>query len=536
MVYALHASKEKRLSRKPSFESRLIFNPMQPASDPLAKIDIVDVVSSYIELKKVGNNYVARCPFHQDDTPSFYVSPSKGIFKCFGCGVGGDAVKFVSLYENIDYWDALEKLANKYHIPIKRKREKDNRLLLAFQKVADFYHEELKRNPAALDYLKSRGLNSKTINRFYLGFGGNTQKLVQILEKEGLLEVYEKTSNISRVEKGVYRDLFRNRLIIPIKNPAGETIAFGGRTLDGSHPKYVNSPESELFKKRLALFGLSDAKDYIKESGQVVIVEGYFDLISLWQEGIRNCVAPLGTALTPDHARLLARYTKKAVLLYDGDSAGRRAVRSSVPHLLKAGLEVRIAYLPDGEDPDSLVKKEPDKLRELLKSAQEVRPYLLKKVQDGDREAFEDLLYFCSYIPDGVERYHILKELSRLTGLPITNLQERLVVVDRESQRESVRLSFHEAAFLAGLYRFGLEGVNLSELNLSPHVLELVDALKAGEDHLLPEYVRNFKVYDLQRAFQESLKALALPTIEPEDFGLRRQRSIERPRKLRSGK
>ncbi|MCY0865977.1 MAG: DNA primase [Aquificaceae bacterium] len=344
---------------------------MSSLKDLLGKIDIVDVISSYIELKRIGNNYAARCPFHPDDTPSFYVSPSKGIFKCFGCGVGGDAIKFVSLYENIDYWEAVERLAKRYGISIKlRRKEKDSKLLIALQKVAEFYHEQLKESKQALEYLESRGISSRTISKFTLGFSGNTEKLIRLLSEEGLLEVYEKSGNITKIEEGFYRDLFKNRLIIPVRDIKGDVIAFGGRSLDGSQPKYINSPESEVFKKRSTLFGLYEAKEYIREEGEVIIVEGYFDLMSLWQEGIRNCVAPLGTALTEEHALMLSKLVKRVVLLYDGDKAGRKAVRSSVPYLLKAGMQVRVVYLPEGEDPDSFVRKDPQALKSLIKTSQ----------------------------------------------------------------------------------------------------------------------------------------------------------------------
>ncbi len=475
----------------------------------LRKIDIVDVISSYIELKKMGNSYTARCPFHPDDTPSFYVSPSKGIFKCFGCGVGGDAVKFVSLYENIDYWEAFEKLAKRYGFKVSLKRERKNsQLLLALQRVAEFYHEELKKSNVAIQYLQSRGISSKTISKFQLGFGGDTERLVKLLKEEGLLEVYEKSSNLIKLEGDVYRDLFKNRLIIPVRDIRGYVIAFGGRSLDGSHPKYLNSPESEVFRKRLSLFGLYEAKEYIKELQQVIIVEGYFDLMSLWQEGIRNCVAPLGTALTEDHAYTLSKMAKTVILLYDGDSAGRRAVRSSVPNLLKARMEVRVVYLPEGEDPDSFVKKEPRVLKEMLNASVPVDELLLREIREGKREAFEDLLYFCAFIQDGVRRFELLREISKITGLPITSLQDRVPKVERKTEREKMDLSYHEAVLLAGLYRLGFEGVNLENLRLSPQAMELVEALQRGEYHLLPDYIKNFRVYDLQRAFQDSLRVL----------------------------
>ncbi|MCX8164548.1 MAG: DNA primase [Aquificaceae bacterium] len=508
---------------------------MPPTKDLLGKIDIVEVISSYMELKRVGNNYVARCPFHPDDTPSFYVSPSKGIFKCFGCGVGGDAVKFVSLYENLDYWEALDRLARRYNITLKLKRkEKDNKLLLALQRAADFYHQELKENKEVLEYLKGRGLSARAISKFNLGYGGATEKLVKLLKEEGLLEAYEKSNNIIQIEKGLYRDLFRNRLVIPIRDVGGNVIAFGGRSLDGSNPKYVNSPESEIFKKRSSLFGLYEAKEHIKEEGEVILVEGYFDLISLWQEGIKNCVAPLGTALTEDQALILSKLAKRVLILYDGDRAGRKAVRSAVPHLFRENLKVRLVYLPEGEDPDSFVRKDPKALKELIRSAQEIEFELLQKVRVGDKEAFEDLLYFCSFMSDSVKRYETLKELSKIKALPLASLQERLIKVDKKQEKEAVVLNYHEAVLLAGLYRFGFDDVNIEDLKLSPHVMELVEALRREEYHLLPDYVKNLKVYDLKRAFMESLRALSVPDIEtPENFYLLRQKSKEQPRKLR---
>lgn len=505
------------------------------SKDLLSKIDIVDVISSYIELKRVGNNYVARCPFHPDDTPSFYVSPSKGIFKCFGCGVGGDAVKFVSLYENIDYWEALEKLAKRYGIRINLKRKgKDSQLLLALERVAEFYHEELRHSKQAVEYLQSRGISSKTISKFLLGFAGNTEKLINMLKESGLLEVYEKSSNLIKVEKDVYKDLFKNRLIIPVRDISGNVVAFGGRSLDGSHPKYINSPESEVFKKRSTLFGLFEAKDYIKESQQVIIVEGYFDLMSLWQEGIRNCVAPLGTALTEEHARTLSKMAKTAILLYDGDNAGRKAVRSSVPNLFMAKMDVKVVYLPEGEDPDSFVKKDPDGLKRMLSTALPVEELLLEEIKEGNKSAFEDFLYFCSFLLDSIRRFELLKKLSELTGLPISSLQERLIKVERKPEKERVNLSYHEAVFLAGVYRFGLEGIDLSSLSLSPDAMQVLEAIQRQEYHLVPDYIKNLRTFDLERAFQESIRALSITEEKPIlDFERLRKESKEQPRKLR---
>jgi DNA primase len=516
-------------------EYELYLNPMPSLRELLKKVDIVDVISSYIELRQVGNNYVARCPFHQDDTPSFYVSPSRGIFKCFGCGVGGDAIKFVSMYENVDYKEALLKLAQKYKIPLKLKSSKeDQRVYVALQRVADFYHEELKLSKRAFEYLKERRISSWAVNRFFLGYGGETSKLVKILRGEGLLEVYEKTSNLNRLDEESYRDLFKNRLVIPIRDLGGRFIAFGGRSLGDEHPKYVNSPESEVFKKRYNLFGLYEAKEYLRESAEAIIVEGYFDVISMHQEDFRNCVAPLGTSLTLEQGELLSKLVKSAVLLYDGDSAGRRAVKSSVPNLLRVGLEVKVVYLPEGEDPDSFIKKDVRALRELLSKAKPLHEELLNKVRKGEKEAFEELLYYCSFISDGIKRYELLKELSSLTNMPLSLLEDRLPKVELKTKKEKEELSYHEAVFLAGVFRFGFESLQTESLRLSPQALELLQAIKDGNYHLLPDYVKNLKLFNFERAFEESLRALSLSEeLPPIDFESLREASVKTPRKLR---
>ncbi|RMH02665.1 MAG: DNA primase [Aquificota bacterium] len=512
---------------------------MASVRDLLNKIDIVEVISSYIQLKRVGNNYAARCPFHPDDTPSFYVSPSKGIFKCFGCGVGGDAVKFVALYENIDYKEALLKLAQKYKVPISIKTEKkEDRVYLALERVLRFYEEELSYSKSALEYLSERGITSWAVERFNLGFGGDTQKLIKVLKEEGLLELYEKTGNLVKLDEDAYRDLFKGRVVLPIRDIKGRVVAFGARAIDGSKPKYINSPESEFFKKRQTLFGLYQAKDYIKELGQAVLVEGYFDVISLHQEGIRNVVAPLGTAFTQEHAKLLSPLCKEVLLLYDGDEAGRRAVRLSVPLLLQEGLEVRVVYLPQGEDPDSFVKKAKKELKRLLERAMPIEVELLQKVKEGNRQALEDLLYFAGFIKDSIKRYEVLKDVSQATGLAISSLLDRLPKVAKAPEKEGEgELSFHEKVLLACALRFGAQGVPTQDLRLSPYALELLEAIREGNYHLLPESVKSFKVYNLERAFEESLKALSYQNISLEEqelsFKERAKRSMEQPRKLR---
>ena len=277
------------------------------------EIDIVDVISEYLNLEKIGSNYRTNCPFHPDKTPSFYVSSDKQIFKCFGCGVGGDAIKFVSLYENISYFEAALELAKKYGKKFDLgKISKDERVFLALDKASDFYRESLLKNEKVTKYLKDRGIDGKTVKRFGLGFSPSSEELVKLLQKDGFLEDYLKTKNLIKLGEKAYKDLFSRRIVIPIKDPGGRVIGFGGRKLkEDNTPKYINSPESEIFKKGKNLFALYESKDYIREDGYAILVEGYFDALKLFSEGTRNVVAPLGTALTYEQAELLSKYTKK---------------------------------------------------------------------------------------------------------------------------------------------------------------------------------------------------------------------------------
>jgi DNA primase (EC 2.7.7.-) len=253
------------------------------------KLDIVDVISSYIDLERCGSNYRARCPFHPDNNPSLYVSPSKGIWKCFGCGVGGDAVKFVALYENLTYTEALLELAKKYKIPVKLERKKrDENLLNAIDLVAEYYHRKLKEHPKVIDYLKERGISERTIKKFRLGYSPSSEELLDFLRENQLLSLYEKTGNLLKIDEKHYKDLFAGRLIIPIRDQRGNTVGFGGRTLTDAGPKYINSPETEFFKKREILFGFYEGLGYIKERKRVILVEGYFDVMSMHHEGFQR--------------------------------------------------------------------------------------------------------------------------------------------------------------------------------------------------------------------------------------------------------
>ncbi len=333
--------------------------------------DIVQIIGEFLRLKKRGRNYLALCPFHTEKTPSFNVSPDKQIFHCFGCGKGGNLFTFLMEHEKMSFVEAVQFLAKKANITIVEDNQSDykkdllDKLNYANQTALEYFQKVLhssKYKSVLEKYLKySRNIQAEAIEHFQLGLAGEEwdgfinyarkkDLSPDILDKAGLVLFSEKTKK--------HFDRFRQRLMIPIMNLSGRPIAFGGRTLKKGEPaKYMNSPETALYSKSNILYGLNLAKDYIRDSKTVYIVEGYFDVISLWQIGIKNVVASSGTAFTSQQARLLARFAETAYLFFDSDSAGRTAALRSVDSLYDAGMEVKIIQPIAGEDPDTIAKK-----------------------------------------------------------------------------------------------------------------------------------------------------------------------------------
>lgn len=361
--------------------------------------DIVQVIGEFVRLKKRGRNYLALCPFHTEKTPSFSISPDKQIYHCFGCGKGGSAITFLMEHENMSFVEAVRYLARKANITIVEDRASDykrdllDRLHFANQTALTYFHKQLKESattPKLMNYLRDqRGIRNDAIDYFQLGFASEAWDgfLNFARSKDLKPEELEQAGLVLKSEtKGNYFDRFRLRLMIPILNLSGKAIAFGGRTLKrGEQAKYVNSPETILYNKSNVLYGLNYARDAIRETGSVYIVEGYFDVISLWQVGIKNVVASSGTAFTPQQARLLARFAEEVYLFFDADSAGRNAALRSVDSLYDAGLEVKIIVPPEGEDPDSLAREYGrDKIEELQHDAVGFIPY---RIKDFDLES-----------------------------------------------------------------------------------------------------------------------------------------------------
>ncbi len=358
------------------------------------RADIVDVVSSYIPLTKSGSNYKALCPFHREKTPSFFVSPQKQIFHCFGCGKGGNVFSFVMEYEKVSFPEAVEILARRYNLTLPDSQENyqkgANRLasiknLYAINKLAmSFFHKKLfsREGKKALDYLTSRGVDIDTIKLFGLGYApeGWDNFLKLATSKKATEElIIESGLAVKSAEKAKLYDRFRNRIMFPVFDVQGRVVGFGGRVLDDSLPKYINSPDTKIFKKSNLLYGLHIAKKYITQSNSLIIVEGYMDVIGLFQAGVRNCVATLGTALGEGHITLLSRYTKTVILLFDPDQAGVLATLRAVKLFLPTTISVRVAQLPKGLDPDEFVRLYgKERFLSVLKSSKDGFEFLLE--------------------------------------------------------------------------------------------------------------------------------------------------------------
>ena len=382
------------------------------------RLDIVDVVSQYVVLKKSGANYWGLCPFHNDKKPSMSVSPSKGIYKCFSCGAGGDALNFLVKIQNREYKDVILELAEKFGIELPKKFAPSNEtknqkadMIKACEKAAKFYHLELKAavdSNKAMTYLRGRGITDEVISKFTLGWAPNKyDSLYKELHKEFKDEILEKAGLILKSNSGGWIDRFRNRIIIPIQNENGEYVAFGARAVDeGQNPKYLNSSDSLIYNKSKILYGLNSAKESIKTEDSVVIMEGYFDVISAQSNGVENCVASCGTAMTQEHIKLLSRYTKsrRIFLSFDTDSAGIKATKRGSEvirdtfatlgnikqfdesHIStmddnKYSCEIRVVSPPQGKDPDEFIRSMGgDAFKEYIKEAPLLIDFLLNNI------------------------------------------------------------------------------------------------------------------------------------------------------------
>ena len=404
-----------------------------------AAANIVDVISDFVTLKKKGVNYQACCPFHNEKTPSFVVSPSKGVFKCFGCGKGGNAVTFVMEHENMTYPEALKYVAKKYGIEVnehellpEEQRRNDDResMMVVSSYAADYFvrmlHETPEGQNIGIGYFRERGFSDATIKRFGLGY---CTEVRDAFTRQALSDGYKEeflihTGLTIKRENGGYYDRFCGRVIFPIHSISGRVIAFGARTMrtDKKTAKYLNSPESEIYHKSDVLYGIYFAKRAITQQDCCILVEGYTDVISMHQAGIENVVASSGTSLTQGQIRMIARFSRNITIIYDGDSAGIKASLRGIDMVLKEGMNVRTVLLPDGEDPDSFARSHnASQVQDYILTHEEdfisFKIRLLIKEADGDpikRAALiSDIVQSISVIPDAITRSVYARECSR---------------------------------------------------------------------------------------------------------------------------
>ena len=363
--------------------------PQETVNRILDAAQIVDVVGDFVTLKKRGANHIACCPFHNEKTPSFSVSASKGIYKCFGCGKSGTAVGFVMEHENMTYVEALKYLARKYHIEVVEKeesaeeiaqRQRHESLLLVSEFAGKFFQESLgtqEGQAIAYQYFRSRGLEDETIRKYGLGWAPLTRKALSDKAREaGYKEEFLIETGLSiKYDDGRLVDRFYDRVMFPIHSVSGRVIAFGGRTLktDKSVAKYVNSPETEIYVKSKSLYGIYFAKNSISKHDRCILVEGYLDVLSMHQLGITNVVASSGTSLTVDQIRLIRKFTSNVTIIYDGDGAGIKAALRGIGLVLKEGMNVKVVLLPDGQDPDDFARRH---------TLEEVEDYISRNEQD----------------------------------------------------------------------------------------------------------------------------------------------------------
>ena len=464
--------------------------------------DIIDVISQYVTLKRSGRNYFGLCPFHNEKSPSFSVSPDKQIFHCFGCGVGGNVFHFVMKIENISFVESVQMLADRagINLPTSTNYE-DEKIAKLKAKVydvnqftAEYYHKNLYRpeSKAGQEYIKKRKLDNNTLKSFMIGFSGQFDELYKALRKEGFEDEEILASGlVNKSREGMYIDRYRNRVMFPIQDVRNRVIAFGGRVLDDSKPKYINSPENIVYSKGRNLFGLNVAKK--NNPGmmkRLLIVEGYMDAISLFQRGITNVVASLGTALTDAQGRLLRKSTEQVILGYDADGAGQAAIVRGMDILQSMGCDIRVLQISGAKDPDEfVVKYGPDRFRKCMDDAISVVEYKVKNLKkELNLDNVSDKIKFLNAIAK------ILSE--------VNNSMEREVYVDKIADTYNISKEAIYAEINKRLY--SNKGASQKTLEAKPNIVrpkqeEKVDEKSSRREQMVIYLLINYPKESLER-------------------------------------
>ncbi len=434
-------------------------------------VDLVDLVSGYVSLRKTGKNHTGLCPFHSEKTPSFSVNSDKQIFHCFGCGAGGDAFKFLELQEGLSFPEAVRKLADRSGIslPVDSRSRSEHRktsderagLLKAVADAAEYFRKELQgaKGTDARKYLKQRGVSDQVVKEFGIGYArSDWDGLLTHLKQKGYTAGQMERAGlvVKRSEGKGHYDRFRGRIIFPIHDISGNVIAFGGRVMGGEMPKYLNSSETPLYSKSNTLYCLDKAKEAARKYDHFIIVEGYLDALACHQHGVRNAAATLGTALTDGHLRLMRRFTKNIKLIFDPDPAGIKAAMRSFDLLVGTGMNVKVVSLPDGDDPDTFLNKNGyDAFAFYLKKAVPLMDFVLTQVaKTGAGAAISDkvaqageMLAFIAKLPSSIERNHYLKKTAETLQIDESDLRQEL---PKESTRPRVAPGKEQAPPLSG--------------------------------------------------------------------------------------
>ncbi|MEK7635228.1 MAG: DNA primase [Patescibacteria group bacterium] len=468
------------------------------------RLNIVDVISGYLKVEKAGINFKARCPFHNEKTPSFFISAARQTFYCFGCGEKGDVFSFVEKFEGLDFKGALQVLADKAGVELKKfenngEIEEKDKLFEVLEEATKIFEKNLQGDKTAESYLKNRGLTDNSIIKWRIGlaFDGWRNLHDALLAKKFSKEDMLFTGLIKKVpDENKYYDTFRNRIMFPISDNIGRVIAFSGRALkeDEKTPKYLNSPETKLFYKSEVLYGFNIAKNHIRKLDYTVLVEGQMDLVMSHQAGVLNTVASSGTALTELHLKKIQKLSNRVVIAYDCDPSGQKAARKAAEMAMQLGMEVKITSLPEGEDPASVVKEDPQKWITALKESEHFVNFVLNKAvkENGGRnltkEILKNVLPLASLIKSEVEKSQFIKKIAlklRVVeeavwndfnkikkSLPEESYEEPRKIIDYHDQKEALIFEAEKYGFTIDLKKMDEEILRKTELKVLKQKLQ----------------------------------------------------------------
>ncbi|HZV46659.1 MAG TPA: DNA primase [Thermodesulfovibrionales bacterium] len=473
-------------------------------------VDIVEFISDYVALKKSGQNYKGLCPFHSEKTPSFMVSQTKQIFHCFGCAAGGDVVSFLMKHDNLPFGEALHYLAKKSGLKItdsafdKNFSAKRQKILQVNEEAMKFYMRALRQSNTAMAYLKQRGISEDALTAFSIGYAPDQRNTLSLhLKKMGHSDSILMNAGLAVADGKGCRDWFRGRILFPICNMRNDIVAFGGRVMDNALPKYINSPETEIFKKSETLYAINLSKDEIRKKGYALIVEGYLDAIMCHQHGFKNTVAPLGTALTSRHVHKLKSLTNMVVLVFDSDDAGVSAARRSLSILCETDIRAKVLLLPPGEDPDSFLRKTgSEPFSKSLSSAQSMIEFLLSSAKGERIEVVREALVMIASMKDLLQADELVRELVDRSKINEAVLRSELEKMRQKAHAHKREKPQHAAA-----------PFNREELLLLSALLSFPEKSHSVLSQLTLEDIRDETIRSLLRKINKHGDTVTIPLL-----------------------